>query len=189
MDKTADAVLRFWLEEVGPEGWYASDPELDARVRERFEPAWETARAGGCVSWLGEARAALALVVLLDQFPRNMFRDSAKAFSTDPRAQAAAKSAIRRGYDQREQPPARQFFYLPLMHAESVSDQERSVRLLLMRGGTADNILHARAHRDVIRRFARFPFRNKALARKSSPAEEAWLESGGYPQTVAALEA
>lgn len=184
-------VLQFWISEVGPAGWYAGGAELDARIRTRFESAWSEAARGAFSHWRTSSDGALALVILLDQFPRNMFRDSARAFSTDAAARAVAKALIDARRDRQVGEPERQFFYLPLMHAETVPDQERCVRLFATRmpetGG--HNLLHARAHREVIRRFGRFPYRNAALGRASTPAEEAFLAAGGYGAVVRDLEA
>ena len=178
-------LLSFWLEEVGPKGWYIRDETVDARIRERFEPLWTRARKVGCMGWSVQPRSMLALVVLLDQFPRNMFRDSGKAFATDWQARAQAKKAIRLGWDMKIDAPERQFFYLPLMHSECLEDQERAVRLLKTRvPGGEDNVIHARAHREVIRRFGRFPHRNIDLGRLSTTAETAFLAGGGYRTVV-----
>ena len=139
--------------------------------------------------WQGHPRKALALAILLDQFPRNMFRDEARAFATDRQARAVACNAIEMGWDRRADEPERQFFYLPFMHSETLSDQEKGVRMIKERmpeTGT-QNLLHARAHREVIRRFGRFPYRNAALGRSTSPPEAAFLEAGGYGQVVEEL--
>jgi uncharacterized protein (DUF924 family) len=119
-----------------------------------------------------------------------MFRDTARAFATDARALQVAKAAIARGWPARVPPPERQFFYLPLMHSELLADQERCVRLFVLDGGDGgDNLPHARAHRAVIRRFGRFPYRNAVLGRASTPAERDWLAAGGYARELAALAA
>ena len=177
-----DEVLEFWLDEVGPAGWYAVDPELDARIRDRFLSAWEGAAEGRFALWLTHPAGVLAYVILTDQFPRNMFRGERRAFATDAAALAAAKSAIQRGWDMKIDEPARQFFYLPLMHSENLCDQDRSVRLILERMPQtgAENLKHARAHREVIRRFGRFPYRNVALGRSDTAPERSFLEDGGY---------
>mgnify|MGYP000244677205 CR=1 FL=1 len=186
-----DQVLEFWLNEAGPDKWYLSDPAFDAEITERFLPMWQEAFDGGCALWLTSARETLGYLVLTDQFPRNMFRGDARAFSTDINARAAAKCAIDRGWDLRIAEPHRQFFYLPLMHSENLCDQERCVRMMLERmpetGGS--NMLHAKAHREVIREFGRFPYRNEALGRSSTSHEIAYMEKGGYGETVRALEA
>ena len=184
-------VLAFWLDEVGPGGWYASDADLDQRVRDRFQTAWENACEGAYSLWLTYPSGALAYVVLMDQFPRNMFRDTGRAFASDGVALAAAKNAIDHGWDLKIDEPARQFFYLPLMHSENLCDQERCVRLMSERmpGAGASNLLHAKAHRQVIREFGRFPYRNDALDRRSSAHERDYIDQGGYGQTVRQVQA
>ncbi|GAA6202263.1 DUF924 family protein [Aquicoccus sp. SU-CL01552] len=185
-----EEILKFWLDEVGPEKWYAQEDELDAEIRKRFLPTWEGAQAGRFSFWLTYPSGSLAYIILNDQFSRNMFRGEAKAFSSDRAALAAAKSAIDRGWDMKIDEPARQFFYMPLMHSENLCDQDRCVRLLCERmpeTGTS-NLLHARAHREVIRTFGRFPFRNAALARPATGAEADYVSAGGYGQTVRALQ-
>lgn len=183
-----EELLAFWLDEVGPDGWYRVDPALDARIRATYESVWESARAGGLDGWSCQPRPCLALVILLDQFPRNMFRGERRAFASDARALAFAKSAIGRGFDQRVETEARQFFYLPLMHSEIVADQERSVRLFKLNLEGASNLTHARAHRAVIRRFGRFPYRNDALGRATTEPEAAWLAQGGYAAALAEVD-
>ncbi len=188
MQKPED-VLRYWLDEIGPKGWYAGSPELDADIRTRFLATWEAAMEGACGLWLTYPVGTLAYIILTDQFPRNMFRDEAKSFESDRHARAACKVAVTRDWDQQISEPARQFFYLPLMHSENLVDQDRCVRLIAARMSRdlSDNLLHAQAHRDVIRQFGRFPFRNAALGRVSTPAEEVWLAAGAYGATVRAL--
>ena len=186
-----DDILRFWLDEVGPDGWYKGTEALDAETRRRFEPLWQRGAEGALSLWLTYPSGTLAYIILMDQLPRNMFRGSGAAFSTDRAALAAAKSAIDKGWDLKIDEPARQFFYLPLMHSENLSDQDRCVRLMhaRMTQGGADNLVHARAHREVIRQFGRFPYRNAALARATTLSEQAFVEAGGYGQTLRALQA
>jgi uncharacterized protein (DUF924 family) len=186
-----DDVLAFWLDEIGADGWYKSDESIDAEIRDRFEDTWAGARQGRYSLWLTYPTGALAYIVLTDQFPRNMFRGTAKAFATDRAALTAAKAAIGKGWDMRIDEPARQFFYLPLMHSENLFDQERCVRLLCERMPKtgASNLLHARAHREVIRKFGRFPYRNDALSRSTTPHEAEYVSNGGYGQTVRELQA
>lgn len=180
-----EEVLSFWLDEVGPDGWYARSEEIDAGCR-RFERPARLAARGAYDRWLLKPRSALALMILLDQIPRNLHRDRPEAFAGDARALAMAKRALVMGLDRRIDEPERQFFYLPLMHAECLADQERCVRLILTRMPRtgADSLGHARAHREAIRRFGRFPGRNAALGRDSTPAEREWLAAGGYHAMV-----
>ena len=187
---TPEEVLRFWLDEVGPQGWYAVSDELDGTVRDRFQETWERAREGTYGLWLTYPTGTLAYIIVMDQFPRNMYRGKAQAFSTDKHAVAAAKATIHRKWDLRIDEPARQFFYLPLMHSENLCDQERRIRLVMERmpQGGDDNLLHARAHREVIRMFGRFPYRNAALSRNSTEPELDYVEQGGYGSTVRALQ-
>ena len=184
-----ETVLSFWLDEIGEKCWYAGDEALDAKVRLKFKPAWDEMMAGGMSMWLTYPSGALAYIILADQFSRNMFRDTAQAFASDRMALAAAKAALNKGWDMKIDEPARQFFYLPLIHSENLCDQERAVRLIMTRMPEtgADNLLHARAHRDVIRRFGRFPFRNAALDRAYLVHEEAFEAEGGYGAAVRAI--
>jgi uncharacterized protein (DUF924 family) len=186
-----DDILTYWLDEVGPEGWYKGGDALDTEIRDRFEADWKRARDGALSLWLTYPNGTLAYIILTDQFPRNMFRDRPESFALDRAARSAAKTAIDKGWDLRVNEPARQFFYLPLMHSECLADQDRCVRLMMTRmpESGASNLLHAKAHREVIRRFGRFPYRNAALSRETRPAEAAYLEAGGYGSTVRALEA
>lgn len=183
---TPDSILKYWLDEMGSEAWYAGGEALDAEIRERFSEAWEELMAGSFGLWLTYPSGALAYIILSDQFPRNMFRGEAKAFASDKAARAAAKAAISRDWDLKIDEPARQFFYLPLMHSENLSDQDRAVRLICTRMPETGqpNLVHARAHREVIRKHGRFPFRNEALGRKSTGAESTFLANGGYMAIV-----
>jgi uncharacterized protein (DUF924 family) len=184
---TPDDVIAFWCDDHGPEDWYRTDPALDDAIRDRFGAAWEDARHGGLRGWRCSARGTLAFLILTDQFPRNMFRGDGRAFSTDGLARATAKTAIRDGYDLKVEGPARQFFYLPLEHSEATPDQHRAVRLIHGRIEAGETLLHARAHREVIRRFGRFPHRNDALGRTSTASERAMLDEGGYGAVVRAM--
>lgn len=188
---TPQEVLSFWLDEVGPEGWYKSSDELDETIRTRFGEAWQSACEGTYGLWLTYPSGVLAYLILMDQFPRNMFRGSGKAFSSDRHAIAAAKMAVDRKWDLKIDAPARQFFYMPMMHSENLCDQDRCVRLMKERmpGAGSGNLLHAKAHREVIRQFGRFPYRNEALDRRSTGNELAYVAQGGYGSTLRALEA
>lgn len=188
MHDLAEEILAFWLDEVGPKGWYDPPETLDAQIRERFAEPWERARRGAFDTWICAPRSCLALVILLDQFPRNMFRGEAGAFASDAKALDIAKRAVRNKLDRRIPLPERQFFYLPLMHSELLANQEKCVRVWLLNFGAADpGLVHPRAHREVIRRFGRFPYRNAALGRASTPSERAFLDAGGYSAALAAV--
>ncbi len=186
-----DEILRYWLDEVGPKGWYGGGEDLDADIRDKFLSVWEEARAGACGLWLTYPAGTLAYIILTDQFPRNMFRTGPNGFATDQSARAAAKVAIGRNWDIRISEPARCFFYLPLEHSENLMDQDRAVRLVLTRMPQtgAEILLHAKAHREIIRRFGRFPHRNVALGRDSTEAEKAHIAAGGYGAIYRAIAA
>lgn len=179
---TPDDVLDLWIREVGSDRWYTADPTLDSMLAQRLSSAVKAARHGTYDKWILKPQSALALMILLDQIPRNIYRGSAEAFASDTKAVAMAKRALNLGFDEQVAEPERQFFYLPLMHSESQCDQDRCVRLMLTRMPEtgAENLKHAVAHRDIIRRFGRFPFRNEALGRHTTRAEHAWLAEGGY---------
>jgi uncharacterized protein (DUF924 family) len=169
-------VLDFWFDETPRESWFKLDPAFDALVRSRFESLWRAAAAGSLESWENDASGSLALVIVLDQFPRNMFRGRAEAYATDALACAVAKRAIERGYDLKTPAGQRSFFYLPFMHSEDIADQETCVRVTRERlGETHYSYPFAVKHRDVIERFGRFPARNRALARSNTPEESHFL--------------
>lgn len=180
--EVVNEILSFWIDEVGPEGWYSGSQELDDTIRNRFELEWHKARSGNCGLWVTSAQGALAFVILTDQFSRNMFRDDPRAFEADKAARAAAKVAIDRKWDMMISEPARQFFYMPLMHSENQADQDRAIRLIHTRlpQTGASTLAHAKVHRDVIRKFGRFPYRNAALGRVNRSDEQAFLDAGGY---------
>lgn len=184
-EQAGKAVVEYW-NGLGEEGWFKQDDAVDAEIRERFLADWEEAAAGGLHSWRCSPQGMLAYLILTDQFPRNMFRGEPRAFETDHLARSAAKSAIFKGWDMRVPEPIRHMYYMPLSHSEFGQDQERSVRLMAERlpEGRAMCLPHAQAHREVIRRFGRFPFRNGALGRTSSAAETAFLAEGGYGSVV-----
>lgn len=183
------SVLDFWLGEVGEAGWYRSSAELDALCRDRWMDLWQAAHDGGLDHWVEGTVGSLAFLILTDQLPRNMFRGTAQAFATDFRARGAAKLAVEAGWDLGAPEPERQFFYLPFEHAEDLADQETAIALIAERlPASPGNLLHAHAHAEVIRRFGRFPFRNTALGRVSTPEEEAFLAEGGYGAVVRRLE-
>jgi len=184
-------VLDYWLGELGPEGWYAGSPEIDADIRERFGDLWRAADEDGLEHWVDGPAGTLAYLIVTDQFPRNLWRGEGRAFATDARALAAARVAIKEGWDLGVPEPERQFFYLPFMHSEELSVQEECISLIAERlpETGAHNHLHARAHAEVIRRYGRFPYRNEALNRVNTPEEEHFLANGSYLSVVKELEA
>ncbi|KIN72130.1 DUF924 family protein [Sulfitobacter guttiformis] len=186
-----EQVLEFWLDKVGPKGWYAVDEAVDAEIRERFMTTWEAARAGGLSLWLTYPSGALAYLILTDQFSRNMFRDNGTAFALDTAALGVAKLSICKGWDLKIDAAARQFFYLPLMHSENLCDQDRCIRLMVERmpPSAANNLLQTQAHREVIRQFGRFPYRNDALSRQPTRGEQDYAAKGGYGHTLRQLQA
>lgn len=175
LDENPTLILDFWFEEVGPEGWFVKDQALDARIKERFSGSYDAAAAGDFDHWQESAPEALALVILLDQFPRNMFRDTPRAFATDGKALAAAKDAIARDLDRDLTPGERQFLYMPFQHSEDLADQVRSVDLFAERVGDEKTLDFAKRHLAVIERFGRFPHRNAILGRRSTSAETEYL--------------
>jgi uncharacterized protein (DUF924 family) len=164
-----EEALGFWFG-LRPEQWWKADPELDQACRERFLSLWEEQRENVPEHFLGGSRDALAAVILFDQMPRNMFRGHADQFSTDPLALAIAKGAVERGLDRAMSRQERGFLYMPFQHSENLTDQQRSVALFTALGDE-DQLGFARKHHDVIKRFARFPHRNRMLGRQPRPAE------------------
>jgi len=171
-------VLRFWRV-AGPDRWFAGDDVFDATIRAQFLATHEAAAAGQLHHWESMAEGALALVIVLDQFARNMFRNSARAFAADPLARAVADRAIARGFDQVFAPQERQFFYLPFEHCETPENQERCLALFRALGD-AEMLEWAQLHADAIRRFGRFPQRNAALGRATTAEEQDYLARGGF---------
>ena len=186
-----EEINRYWIEEVGPEGWYAGGEALDAEITRRYGDALDAAAEGAFGLWLINAPGALAYLILTDQMSRNVHRGTARAFAMDRSALAVAKGAIDKGWDRQVQEPQRQFFYLPLEHSENLCDQDRAVRLIAtrMEQDSGELLRHAKAHREIIRRFGRFPTRNEALGRTSSAAEVEWLAAGGYRLALEAVDA
>jgi uncharacterized protein (DUF924 family) len=176
----ASDVVGFWRD-AGPERWFAKDNAFDAEIRARFKPAHHQAARGELAAWAGTWQGSLALLLLLDQFPRNLWRGSAHAFATDPLALSLARAALTAGFD-REAPFAlRIFFYLPFEHSESIIDQDRCIELCEALDATgSDWARWARLHRDIIARFGRFPHRNPMLGRESTMEEQAFLADGGF---------
>ena len=178
MTETAQSIVSFWRD-AGEAAWFKKSDAFDAEIRARFEGAHHAAARGEFLDWEKASEGALALLLLLDQFPRNMFRESPHAFATDPLARAVTTRAIANGFDLAVASELRSFFYLPFEHSEDAADQARSVELCAATGD--ENLLKwARVHADIIERFGRFPHRNRALARFTTPAEQAFLDTGGF---------
>jgi uncharacterized protein (DUF924 family) len=175
---SAAEVVSFWRD-AGPDRWFNKDPAFDNQIRERFFDTYEAAAAGKLSGWEHSAQSALALLILLDQFPRNMFRGDVRAFATDPLALALAAGAIVRGFDSQVPSDLRGFFYLPFEHSEDLADQERGIAFYKA-SGDADGLKWAEIHADIIRRFGRFPHRNAVLGRVTTPEEQKFLDDGGF---------
>jgi uncharacterized protein (DUF924 family) len=175
---TPGDILAFWRE-AGHERWYTRNAAFDGEVRNQFLGLWRQAAAGELSSWETSDDGALALVIVLDQFPRNMFRDDIQAYSSDQQARGVARRAIARGVDARLEPALLEFLYMPFMHSEHPADQELCVELF-RRTGNTENLKFAEDHADIIRRFGRFPHRNRILGRTSTPEERAFLDNGGF---------
>lgn len=178
MVASAADVVSFW-QKAGPDRWFKKDPAFDDEIRERFLATHEAAAAGQLSDWEQSAQGALALLILLDQFPRNIFRGDARAFATDPLARAIAAGAIIRGFDSQVPKEMRGFFYLPFEHSENLADQERCIAFHKAIDDT-EGLKWAEIHADIIRRFGRFPHRNAALGRTTTAEEQAFLDSGGF---------
>jgi uncharacterized protein (DUF924 family) len=175
---SAAEVVSFWRE-AGPDRWFTKDSTFDDSIRERFLDTYEAAAAGKFSTWEQSAEGTLALLILLDQFPRNMFRGEARAFATDPLARAVAAGGIVRGFDAQVPADMRGFFCLPFEHSEDLVDQERGIAFYKAIGD-ADGLKWAEVHADIIRRFGRFPHRNAVLGRATTPEEQAFLDGGGF---------
>lgn len=170
-------VIRFWRE-AGPALWFAKDEAFDRRFRERFLLDHESAARGEYAHWQSTPEGALALILLLDQFPRNAFRGTARMYDTDAMARKIATTAFAAGYDSAFEKTMQTFFLLPFAHSEDLADQERAVALARRLGGK--DFEQAQHHRDIVRRFGRFPHRNSILGRVSTAEEQKYLDNGGY---------
>jgi uncharacterized protein (DUF924 family) len=175
---TPDDVIAFWRE-AGPDKWFSKDEAFDQACRDRFMTTYEAAARGDLNEWELTPEGALAVILLLDQFPRNMFRGRRETYKTDPVALMAADRAIERGFDHQVAPEFRRFFYLPFMHSESLRHQERSVALNEALG-VEDSVQWARHHHDIVARFGRFPHRNAILGRETTPDEARFLEESEF---------
>jgi uncharacterized protein (DUF924 family) len=170
-------VLDLWFSARVRPLWFRSTADFDSELRDRFEATWQAARRGELAHWERGARSALALVIVLDQFPLNIYRGTATAFSTEAQARAVAARAIAQGWDGGLDEAGKTFLYLPFMHSEALADQERAIALYEA-AGMVENLRFARHHHEIVRRFGRFPHRNAALGRASSEVERQWLASG-----------
>lgn len=175
-------VVGYWRN-AGPQKWYKKDAKFDEALRLRFEPVHHAAARGDYDDWALTPEGSLALLLLLDQIPRNLYRGSGHAFATDPKARAVARAAIRAGHDKQAEPLLRQFYYLPFEHSEDMVDQDEAIRLfaaLKEETHDGDGLKWAELHRDIIVRFGRFPHRNACLGRDTTPNELAFLSEGGF---------
>jgi len=175
-------VIGFWTS-AGPSKWFAHAPAFDEAIRLKFEPVHHAAARGEYAGWMQSAEGCLALLILLDQFPRNLYRRSAHQFATDPLARRIAGHALDNRFDQVLEARLRPFIYLPFEHSEDIADQDRSVALCEAHDaetGDVDTLKWAVMHRDIIRRFGRFPHRNACLGRETTPEEQAFLDEGGF---------
>ncbi len=172
-------ILDFWFSDEVKSRWFNSTPEFDELLRQRYEKVWGQARADSFDHWEQEPEGALALVIILDQFPLNMFRTDARQYSTEAHARKIAGHAIHQGFDRKLEKSKRAFLYLPYMHSESMDDQNRSVELYEA-AGLDDNLRFAKHHRDVVKRFGRFPHRNMALGRESTEQEIEYLKTANW---------
>jgi uncharacterized protein (DUF924 family) len=173
-----DQVLAFWRD-AGSDQWFKKDTAFDDAIRQRFLETYEAAAAGALAGWDATPEGALALLIVLDQFPRNMFRGSPRTYAADPVARVVADRALARGFDQQVPADQRQFFYLPFEHSETLADQDRSCALCRATGD-AELVKWAELHADIIRRFGRFPHRNAVLGRATTPEEQEFLDAGGF---------
>ena len=177
MAEHSSSIVQFWRD-AGPKMWFAKDADFDRRFRDRFLELHEAAAHGEFMDWLATTEGALALVLLLDQYPRNCFRDTPRMYATDALACRVADSAIAAGHDRAVADELAVFFYLPFGHSETLTDQERCVALAVRLG--EPNLGRAQHHRDIVRRFGRFPHRNVILGRTTTAEEQRYLDEGGY---------
>lgn len=176
MKDSQQEILHFWFGETDPSLWFQQNEAFDDHVRDRFLVNYEMARDGLCDTWMKDADGCLALCLLLDQFPRNIFRGTPKAFATDDKALLVAKHAIAKGFDQLLTPEKRRFIYLPFEHSEKGANQRKSLELFaLIREDDPVGYERANRHYRMIERFGRFPHRNKILGRDNTPEEEEFL--------------
>ena len=182
-------ILNFWLDEVGPNCWYSSDDSLDGLIEQKFKETLQYILSGGHSLWLTYPSGALAYIIVLDQFSRNIFRGSKSSFAADRAAVAASKQSIKYEFDLKIDEPAWQSFYMPLIHSENLYDQEKCIRQILQKLPlSGHNLLkHARAHRELIRSYGRFPNRNSQLGRTNTLFEQEYFDHGGYQAVLSRI--
>jgi len=177
-----ESILDYWFGELTPEDWFTRNEAVDQAIRDRFGQLYEALRRAPPAEAEVSARACLAAIIVLDQFPRNIFRGTAQAFGSDDQALRLARIVVEKGFDEGMTEHQRQFLYMPFMHSERLADQERGVDLF-RRIGNEDGVRYAEEHRDIIARFGRFPHRNRVLGRQSTADERAFMISHeGYGQ-------
>lgn len=175
-------VLTFWRS-AGPAKWFVKNDRFDDAIQLKFEPVHHAAARGQYDAWAHSAEGSLALIILLDQFPRNLYRGSGHAFATDSKARSIARTALDAGHDRQVEPEIRRFFYLPFEHSEDLVDQNLSIRMftrLSEETGDTESLRYAVIHEEIIARFGRFPHRNACLGRQTTAEEMAFLEAGGF---------
>ena len=187
--KSPEEILSFWFDEVGQKNWFSNSTEIKNLINKKFLSTWRNALEGSFSLWLTYPSGSLAYIILTDQFSRNMFKGSADAFLMDNAALSVAKNCVYKGWDLKIDEPYRQFFYLPFMHSECVSDQERFIRLLLTRMPEtgSESLSEAKNYREIIRKFGRFPYRNEALDRAHTTSEMEFLVTSGHMKAMKSL--
>jgi len=176
MGFTAEEIIDYWYSPKISKQWFASTAQLDAEIKTKYEALWQTASSGELDHWQASPQGCLALIIVLDQFPLNMYRNRPVSFSTEAKSIEVARHAVEKGFDQILQQEQKAFLYMPFMHSEKLSDQNLSVKLFT-EAGLKDNQHFAEHHRELIRRFDRFPYRNEILGRTSTPEEIEYLNS------------
>ncbi len=176
ISESPQSIVEFWFSDKVQPLWFQSTPEFDAELRDRFETVWQAAEQGRLDDWAETPEGALALVILFDQIPLNIYRGDALCFATEAKSREIATLAIERSDDAQLTEDQKAFLYMPFMHSESMPDQDKAVALFEA-AGLAGNLKFAQHHRDIVRRFGRFPHRNKILGRQSTEAELTYLES------------
>jgi uncharacterized protein (DUF924 family) len=176
MHISANEIIDFWYCDRIKKQWFSATPELDQEILEKYGDLWETALAGGLDDWLSEPNGCLALIIVLDQFPLNMFRGTAKSFQSENKSIEVAKAAVSQRFEQQLGKDKLAFLFMPFMHSENILDQELSVSLF-KKHGLQGNLRFAEHHREIIRKYGRFPHRNSILGRDSTDEEIKYLES------------